>query len=162
MFMRVHRGYSVLALFLAVLAFVTVQDSRAQSQDTASLTGVVTDASGAVIAGANIELTNPATGQVFKAVSNSSGSYTIANVPPGPGYKETVSREGFETTVLTGLYLNVGQTRTQSVKLNVGSISQTVAVSAANETETLDTTDASLGNNFQVQYLNALPIALRD
>jgi len=160
--MSVHRRYSVLALFVAVLALVTAQDSRAQSQDTASLTGSVTDISGAVVAGAKVELANPATGQVFKTVTNAGGSYTIADVPPGPGYKETVSRDGFETTVLTGLYLNVGLTRTQNVKLNVGSISQTVAVSAANEGETLDTTDASLGNNFEVQYLNALPIALRD
>ncbi len=160
--MRVYRSYSVLALLVAVLALVTARDSHAQSQDTASVTGAVTDISGAVVAGANIELTNPATGQVFKAVTNASGSYTIANVPPGPGYKETVSRDGFQTTVLTDLYLNVDATRTQNVKLNVGAVSQTVAVSAATETETLDTTDASLGNNFEVQYLNALPIALRD
>ena len=97
-----------------------------------------------------------------KAVSNAEGSYTISNIAPGPGYTETVSRDGFETTVLSGLYLNVGVTRSQNVKLAVGSISVTVAVSAANETVTLDTTDATVGNNFQVQYLNELPVALRD
>jgi hypothetical protein len=134
-----------------------------RAQDTsASVTGTVTDASGAVVPGANIELVNPATGQVFKATTNAEGAYTIANITPGPGYTETITAPGFQKTVLTGLYLNVAATRTQNVKLMVGTVSQTVSVSAANQDVTLNTTDATVGNNFQVQYLNDLPISLRD
>jgi hypothetical protein len=144
----------VLSLFVA--ATLHAQDNAA------SLTGTVTDASGAVVPGAKIVLINKATNQSYQAESNSGGSYTISNIVPGPGYTETVSRDGFETTVLTGLYLNIGVTRSQNVKLSVGNVSQTVSVSAANEGVTLDTTDATVGNNFQVQYLNELPIALRD
>lgn len=149
--------------FLLVLSVGLFPACRLDAQDTsASLTGVITDASGAVVSGANIELVNPATGQSYKAVTNAAGSYTIGNITPGPGYTETVSHAGFEKTALTGLYLNVGATRTQNVTLSVGTVSQTVAVSAANQNVTLDTTDATVGNNFQVQYLNDLPIAYRD
>jgi len=133
-----------------------------RAQDTASMTGTVTDTSGAVVPGATVELANPATGKVYKTVSGENGGYTFANVTPGPGYKETISRDGFQTTLLTDLYLNVAATRTQNVKLAVGAVAQTVAVSASNEDVTLDTTDATVGNNFQVQYMNDLPIAYRD
>ena len=93
----------VLSLFVA--ATLHAQDNAA------SLTGTVTDASGAVVPGAKIVLINKATNQSYQAESNSGGSYTISNIVPGPGYTETVSRDGFETTVLTGLYLNIGVTR---------------------------------------------------
>ena len=148
--------------YLLVLTLLFSCSIYLAAQDTSTISGTVTDATGAVIPGATVELLNPGTGKSYKTVSEANGSYTITNVPPGPGYKETVSRDGFETTVLTGLYMNVGTTRSQNVKLAVGSVSQTVAVSAANETVTLDTTDATVGNNFQVQYLNELPVALRD
>ena len=147
---------------LLTLALAVVSAPLLNAQDAASLTGTVTDASSAVVPGANIVLTNKSTNLTYKAVSSSNGSYSIANISPGPGYTETVSRDGFQTTVLTGLYLNVGVTRSQDVKLAVGSVSETVAVSAANQTVTLDTTDSTVGNNFQVDYLNELPVALRD
>jgi Carboxypeptidase regulatory-like domain len=149
-------------IFVAVLALASSTKSQAQAASTASITGTVSDLTGAVVPGASVQLSNPATGATYKTVTNQEGSYTIAEVTPGPGYKETISRDGFETTVLHDLYLNVGATRTQNVKLAVGSVAQTVSVSASNEDVTLDTTDATVGNNFQVQYMNELPVALRD
>lgn len=130
--------------------FLTLPSSyELRAQDTsASLTGTVADASGAMVPSANIELVNPATGQSYKAITNANGSYTIGNITPGPGYTETVSRQGFQKTVLTGLYLNVASTRTQNVTLTVGAVTETVAVSASNQDVTLDTTDATVGNNF--------------
>jgi len=151
----VQKGFFVLiALFSCSLYLV--------AQDTASVVGTVTDATGAVVPGASIELANPATGKVYKAVTGKNGSYTLDSIIPGPGYKETVSRDGFLTVVLSDIYVNVASTRTQNVKLAVGSVAVTIEVSAANQGETLNTTDASVGNNFQVQYLNELPVAMRD
>ncbi|MGH9604955.1 MAG: carboxypeptidase regulatory-like domain-containing protein [Terracidiphilus sp.] len=148
---------------MVLLALFPVTKSRAQATgSTASITGTVTDASGAVVPGATIQLTDPATGQIYKGVTNGTGSYTIGNISPGPGYTETVAHAGFQTTVLTGLYLNIGATRSQNVKLAIGSVTQTVAVSAANQTVTLDTTDAVIGNNFQVQVVNDMPVSMRD
>jgi hypothetical protein len=136
--------------------------SRVQAQDVASMTGVVTDPSGGVVSGAQVELKNDTTGVSYKATTNSVGAYTIVNAQPGPGYTETISAPGFQTTAITGLYLNVSATRTQNVTLVVGSVVSTVAVSASEDTVTLDTTDATVGNNFEVQMLNDLPIANRD
>lgn len=145
-----------------VLALVVFSAAMLKAQDVASLTGQVTDTSGAVISGATIELVNTTTNAVYKATTNEAGSYTIANLPPGPGYKATFSRDGFKSVVISGLYMNVDATRTQNAKLPVGAASQTVEVSASSENVTLNTTDATIGNNFEVQYLNELPIANRD
>lgn len=162
--MKVHRGKFLVPIFAAalMLAAPAMKLSGQAAGSTSAITGIVTDASGAVVPGASVVLTNPATGATYKAVTNSEGSYTIPDVPPGPGYKETITRDGFQTTVLTGLYLNISVTRTQNVKLLVGSVSETVAVSASNQDVTLNTTDAAVGNNFQVQYMNELPVSLRD
>ena len=102
---RVYIWRPFIFVLAAVLALTSAIKLRAQSQGTAALTGTVTDSSGAVVGGATVELANPSTGKVYKAVSNSLGSYSIADIAPGPGYKETVTANGFRTTELTGLYL---------------------------------------------------------
>ena len=145
-----------------LFALTLASPSIVFAQEAASITGTVTDSTGAAVPGASILLENPATGQSYKAVTNDSGSYTVSNVAPGPGYKETVSHPGFGSQVLSGLYLNVSATRSQNVTLAVGGVNDTVAVSASNDDVTLDTTDATIGNNVQVQYLNELPVNFRD
>jgi hypothetical protein len=133
------------------------------SQETsASIAGTVTDATGAAVPGASVLLTNPATGQTYKSVTSANGTYTVTNVPPGPGYTEAVTHAGFQQEVLKGLYLSVATTRTQNVTLTAGGVNETVEVSASNQDVTLDTTDATIGNVVQVQYLNELPVSLRD
>jgi hypothetical protein len=145
-----------LSSFLA--AFVAMFATSSHAQDLASITGVISDSSGAVIAKAGVVLANDSTGVSYKAVSSSVGSYTIANVAPGPGYKITFTANGFKTVVITGIYLSESNTRTQNARMTVGAEAQTVEVSAAAENVTLNTTDATVGNNFQVQELNDLPV----
>ncbi|HVU45206.1 MAG TPA: carboxypeptidase-like regulatory domain-containing protein [Terracidiphilus sp.] len=148
---------------LTVVALLALFATFTHAQNLASITGTVTDSSGAVIAGASVTLENASTGVVaFKTLTNAQGSYTIANVAPGPGYKITFSANGFKSVVITGIYLNVTTTRTQNAKLDVGSEAQSVEVSASAENVTLNTTDATVGNNFQVAELNDLPVANRD
>src|ERR1700677_3625825 len=107
-------------LKLLVLTIALTLPSLLRAQSVASMTGTVTDTSGAVVPDANVELVNSATGTVYKVKTNSTGSYTVPNVVPGPGYKVTFSREGFESVVISGLYLNVDVTRTQNARLPVG------------------------------------------
>lgn len=156
-----RKFFPFVLMTLLVFAFSARSHAQATSS-TSSITGTVTDMTGAIVPGASVTLTNPATGASYKAVTNGEGTYVIAGVPPGPGYKETVTAQGFQTVMLSGLYMNVAVTRTQDIKLAVGSVSQTIAVSASNEDVTLNTSDATVGNNFQVQYMNDLPISLRD
>src|SRR6202012_3081395 len=77
-------------------------------------------------------------------------------------FRITVAASGFQSAIITGLYLNVTSTRTQNVTLRVGTATQTVEVSADSEEVTLDTTDVTVGNNFQVQFLQDLPVQNRD
>lgn len=128
------------------------------AQDSSSMTGVVTDVTGAVIPGAAVMLSNASTGTSFTEKTDGTGTYRFLSVPPGPGYKATFSRDGFSPEEISNIALSVGVTRTQNAKLKVGAAAQTVAVSAGNEQVTLDTTDASIGNNIDVQQLNELPV----
>jgi hypothetical protein len=128
------------------------------AQDYASVTGVVTDPSGALVPGVSVMLSNPSTAAKFIQTTDNLGSYRFTSVPPSPNYKLTFTHEGFAVAVVLDITLSVGITRTQNVRLAVGGESQTVAVSAGNETVTLDTTDATIGNNIDVQQLNDLPV----
>ena len=143
---------------IVVLALVFSLSAMLQAQDVASITGVVTDQTGAVMPNVDVTLKNPQTGVTYKTVTNAAGSYTLAQIKPGPGYRIEFAREGFKAVVVSGLYLNVDATRVQNAQMSLGGTSETVEVSAANQTVTLDTTDSTVGNNFQVQFLNDLPI----
>lgn len=127
------------------------------AQDASSMTGIVSDSTGAVITGAVVTLTNSSTSVSFTQKTDDKGSYRFVNVPPNSGYKATVSHEGFSIATVSGLTLNVAETRTQNITLVPGDI-QTVEVSAADSLVTLDTSDASIGNNMAVEELNQLPI----
>jgi hypothetical protein len=143
---------------IVVLSFVVLVSAQLWAQDVAAITGVVSDPTGAVIPGVAVTLQNPQTGSTYNTVANAEGSYTLNEVKPGPGYKLTFTRDGFKPTVISGIYMNVDSTRTQNASLAIGTTSQTVAVTATNDDVTLDTTDATVGNNFQVEFLNDLPV----
>jgi hypothetical protein len=128
------------------------------AQDTSSMVGVVTDPSGAVIPGVVVTLSNASTGITLTQTTDNQGFYRFASVPPNPAYKVTFAHAGFSTASFSDITLNVGISRTQNARLAVGGESQTVAVSATNEIVTLDTTDATIGNNLDVKQLEALPI----
>ncbi len=148
--------------FVSLAAFVLTVSTVANAQAVAAITGNVTDATGAVVPGVKVTLEKVSTGVTYQAVTDAQGSYTISNVAPGPGYQIRFSHSGFSPFVITGMYLNVNKTRTQNAKLRVGATTQTVQVSAETEIETLNTTDATIGNNFQVSMLNDLPVENRD
>src|SRR5882672_8210715 len=89
-----------LTVKFAFLAMLLVLATAAWAQDNASVTGTVTDASGAVVANVNISLTNTATGQVRQATSNTSGGFLFANVGAG-GYTLSAAVQGFQKYVKT-------------------------------------------------------------
>ncbi|GGG90090.1 TonB-dependent receptor [Silvibacterium dinghuense] len=101
----------------------------AHAQDNATMTGTVLDSSGAVVANANITLTNPSTGQTRNTVSNSVGIYVFANVGVG-SYTLSATAPGFQKYNATNIIVNVGQTLKVDVGLQVGSAGQTVTVQA--------------------------------
>ena len=122
--MRQARYWIILLPLFLVLACV-----GAFAQANSELTGVVTDQMGAVVGGANITLTDPATGTVHTTVSSGAGLYDFAGLNPAL-YNLKVTAKGFQNYVQTGIVVNVSMTFTVNVKLTVGSDVQTVNVVA--------------------------------
>ena len=93
-----------------------------------SVSGTVTDNSGAVIAQATVALKNVATGVTTTVSSNTQGFYSVPNLLPGT-YQQTVSAIGFETSVRSGIILTVGAQLVSNVSMKVGAVSERVEVS---------------------------------
>jgi hypothetical protein len=148
--------FTKIALLLVILA----APSALLAQDSSGMTGVVTDVTGASLPGTTVVLTNPSTGVKFVVTTNSQGAYRFPNVPPGKGYAVKFIHDGFAPSSISDITLSVGITRTQDSKLAAGATTQ-VEVSASNQEVTLNTTDASIGNNVNVELLNDLPVQTR-
>jgi hypothetical protein len=141
-----------------LLALIFVHGLPAQT-GTTSLHGVVMDKTGAAIVGAKVTLVNTAQGTSRVTTSGSSGEYQFLSLPPG-SYAVTVEMAGFSKFEQARLPLLVNSPATLNVKLEIGSTSQTVEVSAA--AETLNTTDASLGTPFDANQIQQLPLEARN
>ena len=113
-------------IILATL--LTACAAFAQSQ-RASISGEVTDATGAVTVGAHVTATNVDTNVAATAVTNTSGIYVISNLEIG-SYSVTVEHPGFRRYNQTGIVLQTAETFGLNVKLEVGAVSETVTVAA--------------------------------
>ena len=122
--MRQARYRFLLLPLIFVLACV-----GAFAQANSDVTGIVTDQTGAVVAGASITLTDQATGAEHATNSSGTGLYEIAGLNPGT-YNLKVSAKNFETFAQNGIVVNVSATFRVDVKLTVGAESQTITVSA--------------------------------
>jgi hypothetical protein len=132
----------------------------ASAQSTAGVTGTVKDSNGAVIAGADVKLTDTKTGVELTTKTNDQGVYNFPKVAPGTGYKLTFTAPGFQTLVINDVALGVGNVETHNAEMTIGEVSGTVVVTASNEV-TLNTTDASIGNVIGERRLKELPIQIR-
>jgi hypothetical protein len=132
-FMQTDRRYFVPMSILMVFALMVLMSSLANAQNTtASLTGTVFDASGAVVPNANVSLKNESSGDLRHTVSNGDGYFTFAAIPPGH-YSVIVEDKGFNSWEATNVVLNAGDKRSLSgIKLNPGAATETVTVEANN------------------------------
>jgi len=151
-------------VFLAplALALVLAVATPSAAQDVASLTGVVTDSSGAVVKDANVTLLDTKTNTSYQAKTNSVGAYTFPNLLPGPDYQLTFAKVGFDTVIVPKLYLAVNTTHTQNAELKIGASSTTIEVKGESSAVTLDTADAAVGNSFDTNMIHELPVQVRD
>ncbi len=101
---------------------------RAQAQ-TASLTGQVTDPSGAAVSGAGVTVRNVNTGATRISASGRTGWYQVLSLPVGD-YQVIVRKKGFAEAIRKGIHLAVGQVATAGMTLRVGSVRQHVTVNA--------------------------------
>jgi hypothetical protein len=124
-------------------------------QTLGEITGIVTDASGAVVAGANVTTTNTATGAAREATTNTSGVYSFPGLTPGV-YDVRVTASGFKAAVQTGAQLQVQQTLRLDIVLAVGQVTESVEVSAS--AVTLSTDSATVGTVIDNKKIVDLPL----
>jgi hypothetical protein len=150
-------------LFAFMLATLTLCFSAvvASAQSSAGVTGTVKDSNGAVIAGADVKLTDTKTGLELTTKTNDQGVYTFPKAAPGQGYKLTFTAPGFQTLIINDVALGVDTVSTHNAEMTIGEVSGTVVVTASNEV-TLNTTDASIGNVIGERRLKELPIQIRN
>ncbi|HWZ51883.1 MAG TPA: carboxypeptidase regulatory-like domain-containing protein [Granulicella sp.] len=122
--------------------------------DRTEIDGVVKDASGAVVSGSTVVVTQGDTGLRRQVTTNRDGIYTVPSLPPGT-YTVTIDKDGFEETVVQSVLQTAGQTRTLNVTLTVGAQAQTVDVAAS---PALDETTATFGGSVQSVQVSEVPI----
>ncbi|MGC1201143.1 MAG: carboxypeptidase regulatory-like domain-containing protein [Candidatus Acidiferrales bacterium] len=153
--------FSIIRLLsVSILALLFIGGTTAYGQGTsASLTGQVTDSSGAVVPGATVTATSAETNLAQTAAANGDGIYLIAPLRPGH-YTLTVESKGFERYSQSGIELFANVAATQNVALKTGSVQQTVTVTE--NAELINTTTAELGTNVNEAAVTQLPLNGRD
>jgi hypothetical protein len=144
--MRVRR---ILVLLTAACAGLVAQEFRA------TLTGVVTDPSGAAIPNANVKTINSATNQVRAVKTNNQGLYTVPYLEPA-SYAVEISAQGFTTVRRESIVLSVSQDLNLSVQLQVGSTNTEVTVTG--QQEIIETTDGDKGLVFDPLKASEYPL----
>jgi hypothetical protein len=150
--MRLRESFGLAAIFAALVVLLS-NPLGAQSVVTGGIAGTITDSTGGVIVGARVTLSNPATGSTQTVTSSSTGTYNLSLLKPGH-YSLSVGKDGFSTAAL-GVDVILGQIVSANVKLEPGSVSTTVEVSAAGPV--LQTENANITTNFDTEQLNEIP-----
>jgi len=147
--LRISRVLFVLGLCLLAAATLYAQ------VDTGSITGTVTDPSGAVISGAKVTLTNSGTGSSLTTTTGSDGVYKFSPVRIGTYKLETIA-QGFQTTTQTNVGVNIGSNVEVNFSLKPGSQTETIEVTTS--APVLQNQDASVGQVIEQRSVNDLPL----
>src|SRR5258708_26898839 len=148
------RRDAMMFMVVAALLAMTTPAIHAQAT-TATLQGIVTDASGAAVPDAKVAVKNTGTGAAQDGASNAQGRYVLSNLNVGV-YDVEVSKTGFQSTVRRGITLNVGAVVVLDFSLQVGQ--QTQSVTVEGQAATVETTDATVGNLTDQRQMRELPL----
>ena len=141
-----------------VLLFSWLPTARAQLT-TGTITGKVSDPTGAMIPSANLTVKNTATGVSRTTVTGANGRYELPNLPVG-NYDVSASVTGFQTRIRSGIELTVGRNAVVDFALQVGEVTQTVTVTG--EAPLIETTTATVSNLVAERQVLDLPLNNRD
>jgi len=147
------RRLAILSLLIFCLHFTT----SAQQAANATLTGTITDPHGAVVSGASVTATQKATGAKRETVTNDDGLYVLSNMAPGD-YELRIEAKGFTTKVSkTDVSLNVGQTVTLNVPLEIG-VNESVIVDLDPQRPLIDNSDSLIHGIVDSREVESLPL----
>jgi len=144
-------------LFIACLILPNVAFGQA---GTSTVTGIVSDPAGQVVAGASVTLINTGTNASRTTTSNDVGKYSFEFVQPGD-YRIEVEAKNFKKSVLSDVHALVAQSTSADVKLELGQVNETVTVSASAAEALINRDDATLGNTFVPKQITELPTNAR-
>jgi hypothetical protein len=151
------RGHSLRTLL--VLLLCALPAAAFAQQETATISGTITDATGAIVPNAVVIVTNVQTGISVRTEATEAGTYVVPSLRPGD-YSIAVERKGFQKTVRTGVTLQVAQVARIDVTLQTGALTEAVEVVGA--TPLLDTLTSSRGSVIDQKKIVELPLNGRD
>ena len=150
---RVQISFLVLAVFAVSCLTVLAQGS------SGSLSGLVVDPKGAVVAGATVTVKNVATNQENTTETSSDGTFNVPSLSTGM-YTATINATGFKQAVVTDIKIDVGKPSSIQIELEVGAATETVTVVGGGEL--LQTQSATVGTTLTGRQITDLPTASRD
>jgi hypothetical protein len=142
--------------FLLFALLLSISASHAHGQDIGTILGSVQDTSDAIVPGATIVVTNTQTGYSRTVTADNTGAYTVSQVPIGI-YTLSASETGFATTVLKNLTLSLDQYLRIDVTLSLGTVQNTVDVSADNVSQ-VDTHTSGMTAQIEQKRIEDLPV----
>ncbi len=142
-------------LFAAILLLLLSSVRILAQVSTSSITGLVTDSTGAVVPAAAIEARDESTGVTYQGSSNTDGNYVFGSLPPGT-YSITITKQGFERFVSVHNVLTVGQPLVVNASLKVGSTNETVQVESTYQR--VETTNATISDVITTAQAVNLPL----
>ncbi len=150
-----RQSLTAIAIVLSMTGFAAI--ARAQ-ETTGTIVGTVTDESGAVLPGVTVVATHVPTGRTFQFVSSSTGAYTATLLPSG-AYAVTFTLSGFQPLTMTGIVLSVNDRIEVGAKLKLGTLSETVQVTAE---RTMVQATAAVQNTVNSRQVQELPLNNRN
>ncbi|MGH9916887.1 MAG: carboxypeptidase regulatory-like domain-containing protein, partial [Pyrinomonadaceae bacterium] len=155
-----ERMTKITVAFVVIALLGTVNLCLAQTSSGA-INGTITDSTGAVIPGVNIEITNTGTGEKRKISTTETGSYTISNLTVGV-YNVTATGTGFALSTAKDVKVSVAFTTTVNLTLNAAGASEVVEVSSGDAQTQINTTDQQLSTLIDNRKILDLPLLNRD
>ena len=154
-----HKGFAKFLGGIVAFALVLIFSLTALAQFRAAVQGVVTDSTGAIVAGATVTLVNNETGRTQTATTSGEGFYRFSSLAPGK-YNLTVEQTGFKKQVVENLDVAAENVQGADVVLDAGGISETVTVTA--EPTALETENGSVQKSITTEEIRRLPQQGRD
>ncbi len=139
----------------AALTLLLASTAGVYAQSTSSLQGAVTDPSGALLPGAQIQVRNAATGITRNVVSDSTGNYAVPALEPGT-YAIQATAQGFSTVTLQNITLLINQSSTVNVKMSISSTGEVVQVSGA--AAIIDAQSITVGQAIDQRTVQNIPL----
>src|SRR6266571_9488546 len=150
--------FAVVALVLGTISFaglLVLAPSASAQKTSGTITGTVTDPSGAAVPGATVGLVGERTGAARQTVSNEQGSFTFPELDPGV-YTLTVNKGGFKKLTERNVELHVGDVTAVNLKMEMGAATETVTVEAA--PIAVNTSTGDVGNIMLGEQVRELPM----